>query len=224
MAEAVRMYIDKFKGVVLIEENHPLAVAQRAKAAATPAASAFVFRIPTFAELLEHGLASGAPLVNGMPWSFEWQGFPVSHENDDCYLITTRSDTLRIEREKPPVIDPARSDDDLILQFSIEAIDRGYTEAAADSIARGRLAHLRAGGDGYSVVDVPPATGPDDEKAARFQQVHAELSALSRKDLQDRAKEHDIAANQSSADLVEQITVKLTTPAVPAPDGGEGPK
>jgi len=28
---AVRMHIDKFKGVVLINEDHPLAVAQRAK-------------------------------------------------------------------------------------------------------------------------------------------------------------------------------------------------
>lgn len=28
---AVRMYIDKFKGEVLIDDDHPLAVAQRAK-------------------------------------------------------------------------------------------------------------------------------------------------------------------------------------------------
>jgi hypothetical protein len=32
---AVRMYIDKFKGVVLIDDNHPLAVAQRARGPVT---------------------------------------------------------------------------------------------------------------------------------------------------------------------------------------------
>ncbi len=33
----VRMHIDKFNGVVLIDEDHPLAVAQRTKAAAVSA-------------------------------------------------------------------------------------------------------------------------------------------------------------------------------------------
>lgn len=48
----------------------------------------------TFDELVAHGVASGAPIINGMPWSFDWQGQPVTHENDDCYLIGS----LRVER------------------------------------------------------------------------------------------------------------------------------
>lgn len=41
----------------------------------------------TFDELVDFGKASGVPLVNGMPWSFTFQGHPVSHENDSCYLV-----------------------------------------------------------------------------------------------------------------------------------------
>ena len=51
-----------------------------------------------FDELVAHGLAHGANVVNGMPWSFKYQGHPISHENDDCYLIPTLEGTMRFER------------------------------------------------------------------------------------------------------------------------------
>jgi hypothetical protein len=41
----------------------------------------------TFDQMVEHGKASGAPLHNGMAWSFTWLGHPVTHENDQCYLV-----------------------------------------------------------------------------------------------------------------------------------------
>lgn len=50
----------------------------------------------TFDELVQHGREVGASIVNGMPWSFDYQGFPVSHENDDCYLITTPKGTIHL--------------------------------------------------------------------------------------------------------------------------------
>ncbi len=43
----------------------------------------------TFDELVEHGRQSGCDLVNNMPWSFQYKGQPVTHENDECYLIPT---------------------------------------------------------------------------------------------------------------------------------------
>src|SRR5688572_10568559 len=43
----------------------------------------------TFEELVDYGKASGANIVNGMPWSFEYKGQPITHENDDCYIIPT---------------------------------------------------------------------------------------------------------------------------------------
>lgn len=40
-----------------------------------------------FDELVEHGKTHGANIVNGMPWSFEYEGLPITHENDECYLV-----------------------------------------------------------------------------------------------------------------------------------------
>ena len=43
----------------------------------------------TFEEFIEYGKNHGGNIVNGMPWSFEYNGHPVTHENDTCYLIPT---------------------------------------------------------------------------------------------------------------------------------------
>lgn len=43
----------------------------------------------TFDEFVQHGRDSGAAIVNGMPWAFEYKGHGVTHENDRCYLIPT---------------------------------------------------------------------------------------------------------------------------------------
>lgn len=48
----------------------------------------------TFDEFVQHGKDSGANLVNGMPWSFSYMGHPITHENDQCYLINTLEGTL----------------------------------------------------------------------------------------------------------------------------------
>lgn len=52
----------------------------------------------TFDELVQHGLQAGGPVYNGMPWSFEYQGQPISHETDDCYLIPTLEGTMKMGR------------------------------------------------------------------------------------------------------------------------------
>lgn len=41
----------------------------------------------TFNEFLQYGRDNGANIVRGMPWSFHFHGHPVTHENDQCYLI-----------------------------------------------------------------------------------------------------------------------------------------
>jgi hypothetical protein len=60
----------------------------------------------TFDDLVAHGIASGATLHNGMPWAFTYEGFPVTHETDDLYLITIHGQEFRLERggsvELPP--------------------------------------------------------------------------------------------------------------------------
>jgi len=52
----------------------------------------------TFDELVAHGIASGATCHGGMPWSFNYQGHAITHENDDCYLIPTLEGTMAFRR------------------------------------------------------------------------------------------------------------------------------
>lgn len=52
----------------------------------------------TFDELVEHGKATGGNIVAGMPWSFDYKGQPITHENDDCYLVLTAEGTMRFNR------------------------------------------------------------------------------------------------------------------------------
>lgn len=49
----------------------------------------------TFEELVQHGKDQGANLINGMPWSFKYGGHPITHENDECYLIPTSEGTMK---------------------------------------------------------------------------------------------------------------------------------
>lgn len=50
----------------------------------------------TFNELVEHGKTqvNEEHLNDGMPWNFEYQGQPITHENDECYLIPTLEGTM----------------------------------------------------------------------------------------------------------------------------------
>ena len=48
-----------------------------------------------FDELVEYGKEHGANIVNGMPWSFEYNGIGVTHENDKCYFINTLDEVFR---------------------------------------------------------------------------------------------------------------------------------
>ena len=56
----------------------------------------------TFDELVEHGLREyekrNEHPHSGMPWAFDYQGQPVTHENDNCYLIPTLEGTMKFER------------------------------------------------------------------------------------------------------------------------------
>lgn len=41
----------------------------------------------TFSEFVQYGRDTGANIVGGMPWSFQYKGRAVTHENDQCYII-----------------------------------------------------------------------------------------------------------------------------------------
>lgn len=43
----------------------------------------------TFQEFIEYGKKHSDNIINGMPWSFNYNGHPITHENDELYLIPT---------------------------------------------------------------------------------------------------------------------------------------
>ena len=50
-----------------------------------------VVEVLTFDEFVECGRQyPGVNIVNGMPWSFKFKEYNITHENDKCYLIPTR--------------------------------------------------------------------------------------------------------------------------------------
>lgn len=53
----------------------------------------------TFDELVAHGLAHcGLHQHNGMPWSFEYKGQPITHGDDNCYMIPTANGYAKLRR------------------------------------------------------------------------------------------------------------------------------
>lgn len=59
----------------------------------------------TFDELVEYGIANSTNIINGMPWSFKYAGFPITHENDNCYLIPTPKGIMKMERDDMLIIE-----------------------------------------------------------------------------------------------------------------------
>lgn len=59
----------------------------------------------TFDELVDYGKANGGNIVAGMPWSFCYMGRPITHENDDCYLICVPRGTGKFYRGEILVTD-----------------------------------------------------------------------------------------------------------------------
>ena len=52
----------------------------------------------TFDELVEYGIKSGGNIVNGMPWSFYYAGNPVTHEDDNTYIVPTHQGHVKFSR------------------------------------------------------------------------------------------------------------------------------
>lgn len=88
------------KATLYVHQNQGIAIREIAKLPAQDAAAGGIGavgvniapHIPdsniTFDEFVQYGRDNGANIVNGMPWSFTYNGHAVTHENDQCYLIT----------------------------------------------------------------------------------------------------------------------------------------
>lgn len=67
-------------------------------------------RFVSFADFVDYGREHAASLVDGVPWSFSFEGHAVTHENDDLYLIGTGADSgwavLRFKRGDALMVGP----------------------------------------------------------------------------------------------------------------------
>lgn len=74
----------------------------------------------TFDEFVEYGRQIGANIVNGMPWSFTFHGYNVTHENDECYLIPADEGSHRFTPEDMLILEDDMLDTYPISQFELE--------------------------------------------------------------------------------------------------------
>lgn len=56
----------------------------------------------SFDDLIQYGLTQTDNVYNGMPWSFKYNGIPVTHETDDCYIV---GGFIRLTKNQMLVID-----------------------------------------------------------------------------------------------------------------------
>lgn len=58
----------------------------------------------SFNAFVQYGRDNGANIVNGMPWSFTFKGYGVTHENDKCYLLMRGAESIRLTDDDDLVI------------------------------------------------------------------------------------------------------------------------
>lgn len=84
-----------------------------------------------FQELVEIGLATeGANIVNGVPWSFQYQGWQFTHETDDLYLFNIAGETVKFRRGDFLVTDVTGA----LWIMSAETIADNYTPVEAPRV------------------------------------------------------------------------------------------
>ena len=122
----------------------------------------------TFDELVAYGLANGANVVNGMPWSFKFRGHPITHENDDCYLIPTLEGTMKMTRTDVLIVGvkgeiyPCRAD---IFAATYEPAEPPAPQTAGEEVNdldkwRAHMAQMGAVYvDPKALIGDPPPTG-----------------------------------------------------------------
>lgn len=102
----------------------------------------------TFDDFVQYGRENGANIVNGMPWSFKYKGLPISHENDNRYLIPadngasfnfTRDDVLVTFADGSTVPQPAS---EFASDYMPMTAEQPSMPAAAQPAALGAVAEL----------------------------------------------------------------------------------
>lgn len=84
--QAVYISADRFAVDFAYAGDAPMLKPKTAEADLAPAPQASY----TFEQFVAYGIANGGNVAGDMPWSFTFHGRAVSHESNDCYLITTK--------------------------------------------------------------------------------------------------------------------------------------
>lgn len=65
----------------------------------------------TFEELVKLGVKdaekNGGNIVNGVPWAFNYKGYPLTHETDELYLIPTEEGMMNMTPDDMLITDVA---------------------------------------------------------------------------------------------------------------------
>jgi hypothetical protein len=134
----------------------------------------------TFEQLVAHGIdqckAEGreSNIVNGMPWSFSYAGHPVTHENDNCYLIPTLEgnmqmglDDMLITGVKGEIYPCKRDIFEATYDAAAPAAGMNFGQALEAIKAGQRIVRAGWNGKGMFVYLVPPASYPVQTGAAK---------------------------------------------------------
>lgn len=114
-------YGDEWRAVLLLFARDVTALAQ--------AESRVDARRFSFEEFIAYGIEVGGNIVNGMPWSFQFEGRPVTHENDNVYLINDGNRTLRFNRGDTLIYQDGRLTVDAALAQQAEPVRRAERPA-----------------------------------------------------------------------------------------------
>jgi hypothetical protein len=91
-------------------------------------------KIVTWTEFIEYGKKDNQHLVNGMPWSFVFFGYGVTHEHDALYLIQTKEgQTLRF---KPDEVLLIREDNTMFTLMSSDLFNSKLITPPTESVTR----------------------------------------------------------------------------------------
>lgn len=109
----------------------------------------------TFDELVAHGLRqSSGTVVDGVPWSFDYNDQHITHEDDGCYLIPTLEGTMKMTREDMLItgvrgeIYPCKRD---IFEATYDLVHSGGKSLDVTSVAdaaAGKVSDIKVVGNG----------------------------------------------------------------------------
>ncbi len=134
----------------------------------------------TFDELIQHGIDSGAQLVNGMPWSFEYKGYPVTSENDSLYFVCVNGVNISITDDEVLIID----------LDGIDVIRKNYFDKKYEPVRMTESALIEALDNLVSDVDMQLSDNPDIDIPS-FVNAKSVLSNILMNKTNDDGKEND---------------------------------